>query len=61
MGKYELREVQTKYGFVLPEINTWDLEFKWNSQTDEYVYDISGNTTDGVLTVTNDLPTTDIF
>ena len=60
LGKYELREVQTKYGFVLPETNIWDLEFKWNSQTEEYVYDISGNTTDGVLTVTNDLPTTDI-
>lgn len=60
LGKYEIREVSTLYGYVLPETNVWDLEFQWNSQTEEYVYDISGNTENGVLKVKNDLPQTDI-
>lgn len=60
LGKYELREVNTLYGFVLPEVNSWELEFKWNNQTEKYVYDISGNTEDGVLKVKNELPKTDI-
>lgn len=60
LGKYELREVNTLYGFVLPEVNSWDLEFKWNNQTEKYVYDISGNTEEGVLKVKNELPKTDI-
>lgn len=60
LGKYELREVNTLYGFVLPEVNSWDLEFKWNNQTEKYVYDISENTEEGVLKVKNELPKTDI-
>ena len=60
LGKYEIREVNTLYGYVLPETNVWDLEFQWNSQTEEYVYDISGNTENGVLKVNNDLPQTNI-
>ncbi|MFR6563421.1 MAG: SpaA isopeptide-forming pilin-related protein [Eubacterium ventriosum] len=43
---------------MLPEVNSWDLEFKWNSQTDKFVYDISGNTNEGVLKVKNELPQT---
>ncbi|MCR5836986.1 MAG: hypothetical protein K6G88_10815 [Lachnospiraceae bacterium] len=60
LGKYELREVSTVRGRVLPENPIWDLEFVWNSQLEEYVYDISGNTEDGILKVTNELPKTDI-
>ena len=60
LGKYELREVNTLYGFVLPEVNSWDLEFQWNNQTEEYVYDISGNTENGILKVKNELAQTDI-
>lgn len=60
LGKYELKEVNTLYGFVLPEVNLWDLEFKWNNQTEKYVYDISGNTEDGILKVKNELAQTDI-
>lgn len=60
LGKYELREINTLYGFVLPEVNSWDLEFKWNNQTEKYVYDISGNTEDGILKVKNELAQTDI-
>lgn len=60
LGKYELKEVNTLYGFVLPEVNSWDLEFKWNNQTEKYVYDISGNTEEGILKVKNELAQTDI-
>lgn len=60
LGKYELKEVNTLYGFVLPEVNSWDLEFKWNNQTEKYVYDISGNTENGILKVKNELAQTDI-
>ena len=60
LGKYELKEVNTLYGFVLPQVNSWDLEFKWNNQTEKYVYDISGNTEDGILKVKNKLAQTDI-
>lgn len=58
LGKYELKEINTIYGYVLPEVNSWDLEFKWNSQTEKYVYDISGNTDNGILKVKNELPKT---
>lgn len=60
LGKYELKEVNTLYGFVLPEVNSWDLEFKWNNQTEKYVYDISGYTENGILKVENKLAQTDI-
>ena len=58
LGKYELKEINTIYGYVLPEVNSWDLEFKWNSQTEKYVYDISGNMDNGILKVKNELPKT---
>ena len=60
LGKYELKEANTVYGYVLPEVNSWNLEFKWNSQTEKYVYDISGNTENGILKVKNELAQTDI-
>lgn len=60
LGKYKLKEVNTLYGFVLLEVNSWDLEFKWNNQTEKYVYDISGNTENGILKVKNELVQTDI-
>ena len=44
----------------MPQVNSWDLEFKWNNQTEKYVYDISGNTEDGILKVKNELAQTDI-
>lgn len=60
LGAYEIKEKQTVYGYVLPKINTWDLNFVWKSQDDDYVLDITENTTDGVLEVKNDLVSTDI-
>lgn len=40
-GEYTLKEVKTKYGYVLPEQSFCDLSFKWNNKDDEYVFDIS--------------------
>ena len=60
LGAYEIKEKQTVYGYVLPKMNTWDLNFVWKSQDDDYVLDITKNTTDGVLEVKNDLVSTDI-
>jgi hypothetical protein len=60
LGKYEIKEVNTVKGRVLPKKAAWDLEFVWNSQLDEYVYDTSGNTEDGVLKVNNEFPKTEI-
>lgn len=60
LGKYELKEINTIYGFVLPKVNSWELEFKWNNQTEEYVYDILENTENGILKVKNELAQTDI-
>ena len=60
LGTYEIKEVKTVYGHVLPEICLWDLNFVWNSQDDEYVLDVSDNTVDGVLDVKNDLVSTEI-
>ena len=60
LGTYEIKEVKTVYGHVLPEICSWNLNFVWNSQDDEYVLDVSDNTVDGVLDVQNDLVSTEI-
>ena len=60
LGEYTLKEVKTKYGYVLPRQSSWDLSFKWNNKDDEYVLDISENSKEGKLDVYNDLVKTDI-
>ena len=30
LGKYTVKEEETLYGYVIPDKNTWDIEFKWN-------------------------------
>ena len=60
LGAYEIKETKTIYGYVLPEVASWNLNFVWNSQDDDYVLDISENTIDGDLYVANDLVSTDI-
>jgi len=59
LGEYELKEVETKYGYILQENPSWDLKFEWKSQLDEYVFDTE-NTVDGTIEITNDLVDTDI-
>lgn len=60
LGEYTLKEVKTKYGYVLPEQSFWDLSFKWNNKDDEYVFDISENSKDGKIYIHNDMVKTDI-
>ena len=60
LGEYTLREVKTRYGYVLPRQALWDLSFKWNNKDDEYVLDVSENSKEGKLDVYNDLVKTDI-
>ena len=55
-----LKEVKTKYGYVLPEQSFCDLSFKWNNKDDEYVFDISENSKDGKIDIHNDMVKTDI-
>ena len=61
LGEYTLKEVKTKYGYVLPEQSFWDLSFKWNNKDDEYVFDISENSKDGKIDIHNDMVKTDII
>ena len=61
LGEYTLKEVKTKYGYVLPEQSSWDLSFKWNNKDDEYVFDISENSRDGKIDIHNDMVKTDII
>ena len=60
LGEYTLREVKTRYGYVLPKQASWDLSFKWNNKDDEYVLDISENSKDGKVDIYNELVKTDI-
>ncbi len=60
LGEYTLKEVKTKYGYVLPEQSSWDLSFKWNNKDYEYVFDISENSKDGKIDIYNDMVKTDI-
>ena len=60
LGEYTLKEVKTKYGYVLQEQSSWDLSFKWNNKDDEYVFDISENSKDGKIDIHNDMVKTDI-
>ena len=60
LGEYEIKEVNTTYGHVLPSTNSWNLKFVWNSQDEEYVSDISDNTQDGVLDIRNELVSTEV-
>ena len=60
LGEYTLKEVKTRYGYVLPKQASWDLSFKWNNKDDEYVLDVSENSKEGKLDVYNELVKTDI-
>ena len=60
LGEYTLKEVKTKYGYVLPKQSSWDLSFKWNNKDDEYVFDISENSKDGKIDIYNDMVRTEI-
>lgn len=61
LGKYTVKEEETLYGYVIPDKNTWDIEFKWNdSKTD--VVSNSTNDTDkeGNLNIKNERAKADV-
>ncbi len=61
LGKYELREVTTRFNYYLPDVHSWDLTYEWKDFETEYVFDIDGITDDnGKLSVQNELVTTDV-
>ena len=54
LGKYHVKESQTKYGYVLPE-DGWDVEFNWKNKDEEYVLNATDVTDEnGVLRVENE-------
>ena len=54
LGRYTIREVQAPAGYVLDETEQ-TVEFVWDSQKDEYVYDVSGAADkDGVVSFFNE-------
>lgn len=60
LGEYTIKEVQTNYGYIIPTNASWDVKFTWSNQYEEYVLDTSGNTEEGLLSVTNDRATADV-
>lgn len=53
LGKYHIKEIQTIYGYVLPD-SGWDVEFNWNNKDEEYVLNATDTTDEnGVLRVDN--------
>ena len=55
LGKYTVKEEETLYGLVIPDKNSWDIEFKWDDSTKDVVYNSTKDTDeDSVLNVKND-------
>lgn len=53
LGKYYVREKNTRYGYVLPD-KQWDVEFIWNNKDEEYVLNATDSTDEnGVFRVEN--------
>lgn len=54
LGKYQVIEKQTLYGYVLPD-KAWDVEFNWKNKDEEFVLNATDVTDeDGVLRVKNE-------
>lgn len=55
LGKYTVKEEETLYGYVIPDKNTWDIEFKWNdSKTDVVSNSTKDTDEESNLNVKND-------
>lgn len=53
LGKYQVQEKNTVYGYVLPD-KGWDVEFNWENKDEEYVLNATDTTDEnGVLRVEN--------
>lgn len=61
LGKYTVREEETLYGYVIPEKNTWDIEFKWNdSKTDVVSNSTKDTDKEGNLKIKNERAKADV-
>lgn len=61
LGKYIVKEETTLYGFVIPEKNSWDIEFKWDDAKKEVVENSTKDTDeDGNITIKNERAKADV-
>lgn len=61
LGKYTVKEETTLYGFVIPEKNSWDVEFKWNDAKTDVVSNSTKDTDkDGNLNIKNERAKADV-
>lgn len=61
LGKYTVKEETTLYGFVIPEKNTWDIEFKWNDAKTDVVSNSTKDTDkEGNLNIKNERAKADV-
>lgn len=61
LGKYTVKEEMTLYGFVIPEKNSWDIEFKWNDAKTDVVSNSTKDTDkEGNLNIKNERAKADV-
>lgn len=61
LGKYTVKEETTLYGFVIPEKNSWDIEFKWNDAKTDVVSNSTKDTDkEGNLNIKNERAKADV-
>ena len=61
LGKYTVREEETLYGYVIPDKNTWDIEFKWNDAKTDVVSNSTKDTDkEGNLKIKNERAKADV-
>lgn len=61
LGKYTVTEEETLYGYVIPDKNTWDIEFKWNDAKTDVVSNSTKDTDkEGNLNIKNERAKADV-
>ena len=61
LGKYTVKEEKTLYGYVIPDKNTWDIEFKWNDAKTDVVSNSTKDTDkEGNLNIKNERAKADV-
>lgn len=61
LGKYTVKEEETLYGYVIPDKNTWDIEFEWNDAKTDVVSNSTKETDkEGNLNIKNERAKADV-
>lgn len=61
LGKYTVKEEETLYGYVIPDKNAWDIEFKWNDAKTDVVSNSTKDTDkEGNLNIKNERAKADV-